>query len=71
MSIETMGERSARSMKERLESWAQKAADPEITDAERRQIKDWAVGASIALTTFGHDDLADIADEIWNPRAGK
>ena len=71
MSIETMGELSARSMKERLESWAQKVVDPEITDAERRLIKDWAFGASIALMTFGHDDLAAIADEIWNPRIRK
>lgn len=71
MSIETLDERRARGMAERLTDWARGAADQATTDVRRHQLKDWSVGASIALMTFGHDDLADIADEIWNPRRAK
>lgn len=71
MGVETMKERSARSMKERFADWSARLADPGITDREHSQIRDWACGASIALLTLGYDDLADLADEIWNPRRPK
>lgn len=62
---------SAESLKDTLNRWAAELADPDTDEMRVRQIKDWAVGASIALMAFGHDDLAAEADEIWNPRRPK
>lgn len=62
---------SAEFMEQTLRRWEEKLTDPATSEHHRRQIKDWAVGATIALMTFGHDDLAKVADEIWNPRNGR
>lgn len=62
---------SAEALEETLRRWAAEAADPATGDILRRMIKDWATGAAIVLRHLGHDGLADIADEIWNPRGAK
>jgi len=56
-------------MEKTLRQWARLAADQDISEPQRQQIKDWSVGASIALTYAGRDRLAALADEIWNPRS--
>jgi len=54
-----------------LRQWARAAADQDISEQQLQQIKNWSVGASIALSYAGRDDLAALADKIWNPRSEK
>ena len=62
---------SAEALEDTLSRWAAEQADPATGDIHRRMLKDWAVGASIALRFLGYDDLARMADDIWNPRREK
>lgn len=62
---------SAEVMEQTLRRWAAELADPATSETHRRMLKDWAVGASIALRFLGYDDLAAQATEIFYPRAGK
>lgn len=64
-------ELGSQSLKKRFAIWSARLAEPGITERDHSQIRDWACGASIALLTLGYDDLADAADEIWNPRSAR
>ncbi len=62
---------STKALEETLHRWASELADPEMPEPRRQQIKDWAIGASIALAHLGYDDLSVVADEVWRSGSEK